>query len=131
MFKSAAIALFLGVASAENLITISLKPEAAQWFQGKGDLLGAHVDSIFASGEFQDFVAKAQALEKSPSVANQKLQSAKFNRMAEDTVHEFVDVVETYDRELQFSSEPLPSLHIDNSAFAKIEKEERELLHQY
>jgi hypothetical protein len=44
--------------------------------------------------------------------------------MDEKASHEFVDVAQVYERELQFSSQPLPSLHVDNSALAEIEKEE-------
>jgi hypothetical protein len=74
MIKSAAIALFLGVTNAENLISISVWPGVAKWYDRKHDLLSADVNTIYESGQFQKVVASAHQLEESEEIQNVKKQ---------------------------------------------------------
>ena len=55
MLKSLVVAAIIGFVSAENLITISVKPEVAKYMEGKQNLLGAQVNAWFNSPEFKKF----------------------------------------------------------------------------
>ena len=55
MFKSLAIALLVGAVSASNLITISVKPETAQYFADNKELLEDHLNKIGESAEVKNF----------------------------------------------------------------------------
>ena len=50
--------------------------------------------------------------------------------MTKETVDEFVDIVKIYDRELRSDTIPTPSVHMDNSALVKVQKEQQEFLNK-
>lgn len=97
MFKSLATAALIGAVSANNLITISLKPEAAQYMQGKGDILGAHIDAWFSSPEFKRFETSAKIFEASPIRKNLQAKEERFAQIGVETDKEIMDIAKIVD----------------------------------
>lgn len=105
--------------------------------QGKGDLLGAHIDAWFESPEFKKFVNSAKIFKASPIRKNLQDKEEKFFQIGMEADKEAMDIVNIINKDLKLDSEPLPMVHMNNQSLEQIQAESmdvqkklRELDHQ-